>query len=70
MAHATTQHASHSILAGVRRTLANWREDLERHRRFNRIYAELSSLTDRELADIGITRAQVVDVAWDAANRV
>ena len=30
---------------------------------------ELSNLDDRELADIGITRSDIPQVAWDQARR-
>ena len=71
MAHLTATSARpHSILAGLSGFLAGWRRNLERHRVFQKTYGELASLNDRELADIGIGRAQIVDLAWDAARRV
>jgi uncharacterized protein YjiS (DUF1127 family) len=38
-------------------------------RRFNAGLSELSRLSDRELAAIGITRADIYRVAWDNARR-
>ena len=38
-------------------------------RRFNANLNELSSLSDRELADLGITRAEIYRVAWDNARK-
>lgn len=70
MAHINAQtHRRPSVLAALRGILADWRQALERHRVFERTYAELASLSDRELADIGVSRSQVVDLAWDAARR-
>jgi uncharacterized protein YjiS (DUF1127 family) len=36
-------------------------------RRYNAGLSELSSLSDRELADIGISRADIYRVAWEKA---
>jgi uncharacterized protein YjiS (DUF1127 family) len=36
--------------------------------RYNESFRELSRLGDRELADIGITRADIHRIAWDAAR--
>jgi uncharacterized protein YjiS (DUF1127 family) len=38
-------------------------------RRYNAGLSELSSLSDRELADIGISRADIYRVAWEKACR-
>jgi uncharacterized protein YjiS (DUF1127 family) len=38
-------------------------------RRYNTTLRELSQLGDRELADIGITRADIPRVAWEDAER-
>lgn len=37
-------------------------------RRYNQSLRELSRLNDRELADIGINRSEIVTVAWAHAN--
>lgn len=39
------------------------------YRRFSRTRNELDALTDRELADIGLNRADIEDIAWRCANR-
>ena len=36
-------------------------------RRYNAGLSELSSLSDRELADIGISRSDIYRVAWEKA---
>lgn len=58
-----------SILASLRGLVEAGRAYFQRQRTFDRIYGELSSLSDRELADIGISRSQIVDVAWSATGR-
>ena len=37
-------------------------------RSFRRTHAELSRMTDRELADVGITRLEIADVALEVAR--
>lgn len=37
-------------------------------RSYNQSVRELSSLGDRELADIGISRSDIPAIAWDAAH--
>jgi uncharacterized protein YjiS (DUF1127 family) len=49
------------MLLSVIRFLQAWR-------RYNTSLRELSSLGDRELADIGISRSDIPRVAWDNAN--
>jgi uncharacterized protein YjiS (DUF1127 family) len=41
---------------------------LRRRRIYSRTQAELSALTDRELADLGISRFDIARVAREAAN--
>jgi len=50
------------MLAHIIRFLREWR-------RYNQSVAELYRLGDRDLADIGITRADIPRVAWEAAHR-
>jgi uncharacterized protein YjiS (DUF1127 family) len=69
MAHTIDHGRSRPFFTRLRTALGNWRRDFERHRRFERVYGELSQLSDRELADIGLSRSQVVDTAWDASDR-
>ena len=38
--------------------------------RYNENVRELARLNDRELADIGINRSEIVGVAWRAARSV
>ena len=48
--------------------LTNLIRFLQRWRRYNRSLRELSQLSDRELADIGINRAEIQAVSWSAAK--
>jgi uncharacterized protein YjiS (DUF1127 family) len=63
---------SRSTAAGTfgARLAATWQglsERLARHRLYRQTLNELSALSDRELADLGLHRAQIADVAADAA---
>jgi uncharacterized protein YjiS (DUF1127 family) len=49
------------MLLSVIRFLQVWK-------RYSASVQELSRLGDRELADIGISRSDIVRVAWDNAN--
>ncbi|WP_417270538.1 DUF1127 domain-containing protein [Celeribacter sp.] len=37
---------------------------------FDKVYNELAQMTDRDLADIGISRGQIRDIAKQAADAV
>jgi uncharacterized protein YjiS (DUF1127 family) len=37
--------------------------------RYRRGLSELAQLDDRELADIGISRSEIPDIAWQDAHR-
>lgn len=45
-------------------TIAQW---LEQRRSFNRTVRELQNLTDRELDDLGVCRADIYSIARSAA---
>ena len=45
--------------------LAAW----ARHREFRAVLAELASYSDRELAELGLARADLARVAWAEAER-
>lgn len=42
---------------------------LQAWRQYGVAVRELSNLNDRELADIGITRSDIPQIAWDHARR-
>jgi uncharacterized protein YjiS (DUF1127 family) len=50
------------MIAAIVRFLHEWN-------RYNKSLNELSRLGDRELADIGISRSDIVRVAWNDAHR-
>ncbi len=41
-----------------------------RREEFNRVYGELNAMSERELADIGLSSLMVRDIALQAAKRV
>jgi uncharacterized protein YjiS (DUF1127 family) len=47
--------------------LGSLKERLARHRRYTRTIKELTFLSDRELADLGIHRADIRRIAREAA---
>jgi uncharacterized protein YjiS (DUF1127 family) len=64
MAHAATYHVpaearSHGLFAGLRQAIADYAL-------YRRTLAELQSLTDRELRDLGISRFSVREIAYDS----
>lgn len=50
------------ILSNLFRLVRVWR-------RYNESVEELSRLGDRELSDIGISRADIPRIAWETARR-
>ena len=50
------------MFSAIVRYLHDWK-------RYGVAVQELSQLSDRELADIGITRADIPRIAWDEAHR-
>jgi uncharacterized protein YjiS (DUF1127 family) len=70
MAHtSTTLPAAGNWLADA---FTRWRMQLaEKARRghaYRTTYAQLDAMTDRELADIGISRLQIAEIAEEAAS--
>jgi uncharacterized protein YjiS (DUF1127 family) len=50
------------MFASIVRFVREWQ-------RYNQSMRELSSLGDRELADIGISRSDIQRVAWNACHK-
>ena len=50
------------MLAHIVRFIREWK-------RYNQSLSELNRLGDRELADIGISRSDIHNVAWNAAHQ-
>lgn len=61
---ATAPVARPGFIANLRRVVAERRAYA---RAYHRTYAELDALSDRDLADIGISRVQIRDIATDHA---
>ena len=53
---------SHSFGA----TLTAWSERFARYRKFNATKRELNALSNRELADLGLTRSNINSIAYEA----
>jgi uncharacterized protein YjiS (DUF1127 family) len=51
-----------TMLVAIVRSIREWR-------RYRRSLSELSHLDDRELADIGLSRSDIMRVAWNAAHQ-
>ncbi len=63
MAHITTNASlGANTFARLRAAFAGLREAWREDARMRRTYNELSALTDRELADIGLRRCDIDDV--------
>ncbi len=73
MAHSATLIAGGFSFSGTTSQLRVWRDArLEAARRgdvYRRTLAELGAMTDADLADIGIARFMIADIAADAAAR-
>jgi uncharacterized protein YjiS (DUF1127 family) len=63
MAHVISASAAVSPFAAIRNAFENARQTLALRAEYNRTYAELSGLTNRELDDIGVARCQIADIA-------
>jgi uncharacterized protein YjiS (DUF1127 family) len=65
-AHAPADPGLWGVIASLRDTVAAM---IRRNRIHHRIRAELEAMTDRELADIGIVRYMIDEIATEAAAR-
>ncbi|MCH2096262.1 MAG: DUF1127 domain-containing protein [Rhodobacteraceae bacterium] len=65
--NATTEFA---LSRWIRNAVDAVRVSLRRKAEFNRVYAELNALSFRELEDIGIARADILEIARESASRV
>lgn len=68
MAYVNSQRANGiSMTEWVGEVLAKWNEARERRSVYVRTLEELSSMSDRDLSDINLSRVQIEDVAREAA---
>ncbi len=64
MAHAlNTTFASSSLVARLRDAVTQARTSWALHREYKRTFDEMDALSDRELADIGVRRSDISDIA-------
>ena len=70
MAYATqTQSLSGNVFAAVSAFFTELSEAAERRRVYKTTYAELASLSARELSDIGLSKANIGAIAYEAAYK-
>lgn len=68
MAHAAVQsHAASGVFGQIATALAALGAAWSRSRVYSRTYHELSALSARELADIGVSRSMISRIAYEAA---
>ena len=67
MAYVNSRSASLSISDRFSSIVKTVKDALARRQLFNRTLSELSALSDRDLADLGLNRASIGDVAREAA---
>lgn len=73
MAHAThsttTLHGGFGLFAAIRSALSRMADDRKRTLAYRKTRSELEQMTDKDLADIGIARFMIRDIAAEAAER-
>ncbi|MDP4033512.1 MAG: DUF1127 domain-containing protein [Pseudorhodobacter sp.] len=62
-----TRNASHSLADRFAAMLSQMKEASQRRRVYNQTARELSALSSRDLADLGIHRAMITRIALEAA---
>lgn len=67
MAYVNSRATSVGLIDRLISALTHVKAAIERRRLYVQTLDELNALTDRELADLGISRAKVADVAREAA---
>lgn len=71
MAHLTETRPAHlPFIERLAEMRANLAERIARYRIYRQTLTELSSLSDRDLDDLGIRRADVYSIAMDSSRRV
>jgi uncharacterized protein YjiS (DUF1127 family) len=64
-----SKHWASALTLGLRSSLDRVREGYERRQAYLKIVRELSAMSDRDLADIGIRRDDIQGVAMGAQGR-
>ena len=67
MAYVNSRSASLSISDRFSSIVKMVKDGVARRQLFNRTLQELSALSDRDLTDLGLSRASIADVAREAA---
>ena len=71
MAHATEFNTqSQPALGGFSGLVAAFNARRARRKVFNQTFRELSALSNRDLADLGLSRGEIRRVAFQAANEI
>lgn len=63
MAHVISAPAGSGLTARLRRTVEGVFAAWAQHREFQSTYNQLDALSDRDLADIGVRRSDIADIA-------
>lgn len=68
MAYVNSTRSAQSVLVDrIGSVVTNLGAALQRRRVYNQTLTELRSLNDRELADLGIARSMITEIAHEAA---
>ena len=67
MAYVNSRSSSMSIADRFAALFKAGKDVVERRRIYNQTVAELNHLSDRDLADLGLARANISDIAREAA---
>lgn len=67
MAHIAENIGAQALAAQGQGLVSRLADALARRRVYKRTYAELSALSTRELADLGITRSMISRLSYEAA---
>lgn len=71
MAHTTYTHttpAARPIRDRLAERFTGWRADFTRWREYRRTIDELQSLSDRDLADLGVHRGDIRRIAYESSH--
>jgi len=69
MAYTTQTHAASPILGRIAGTFTDLMERRAKYRVYRQTLNELSELSGRDLADLGISRSNIKSVAYEAAYK-
>ena len=67
LAHTLRHPSRFSLNEAVSTLIANLRAKHARRQEYLRVLGELNQMTDRELADLNLSRLSIRDVAYEAA---